>query len=497
MKPSDQNPPQAGTTPGSLPQQGSELELSTIQVKQIIHDTIPYLEQFLSSINEQDSCQGVDSGDRSGLAVSHAPADINSTLDQLFSTVVPSGYNTTSPGFMGFFGGGGLPQAAIADLIAGVVNRFTGRWASAPSAVELELSVIRWITQMAGYPATAMGLLTSGGSQSNLIALFTARESYAGKLDMGKARIYVSDQAHFSIRIAAKMCGFPPHAIREVETCALGTMQSSQLHQFIDEDKKKGWQPACIVATAGTFITGAVDDIGAIAAIAQQEQLWLHLDAAYGGFFNLAESGKPILAAMSECDSITLDPHKSLFMPYGTGALLVKDGAKLKHAHDIDADFYGPLQDQGERVDFCSYTFEQSRPWRGLRIWLPLKLHGVAPFQAMLEEKLQLARYAARHLAGIAAIELLAPPTLSVLVFRFYQPGLSHQQLTSLNKRLLETINSRNAVFLMGTQVKGNFGIRLCVLSFRTHLSHVQTALDEIERLAVELRDESSMQAGA
>ena len=176
---------------------------------------------------------------------------------------------------------------------------------------------------------------------------------------------------------------------------------------------------------------------------------------------------------------------------------ILQDGAKLKHAHDIDADFYGPLQDQGERVDFCSYTFEQSRPWRGLRIWLPLKLHGVAPFQAMLEEKLQLARYAARHLAGIAAIELLAPPTLSVLVFRFYQPGLSHQQLTSLNKRLLETINSRNAVFLMGTQVKGNFGIRLCVLSFRTHLSHVQTALDEIERLAVELRDESSMQAGA
>lgn len=463
------------------------LELNEIQVTQIINDTLPYLEQFLGSIDEQDTRHGVSHGSRSELAVSDYPCHINNVLDQIFTTIVPSGYNTSSPGFMGFFGGGGLPQAAIADLIAGIVNRFTGRWASAPGAVELELSVIRWLAKLTGYPESAMGLLTSGGSQSNLVALFTARESYQGQLDMGKARIYVSDQVHFSIRIAAKMCGFRPHALREIETCALGTMDSSQLQQFIDQDRKEGYQPLCVVATAGTFITGAVDDIATIAQIAQQEKLWLHLDAAYGGFFNLTESGKPILSAMSECDSITLDPHKSLFMPYGTGALLVKDGTKLKNAHDIDADFYGPLQDEGELVDFCSYTFEQSRPWRGLRIWLPLKLHGVAKFSSTLEEKLQLARYAAQHLAEIEGIELLAPPTLSVLVFRFYQKRLSDQQLTDLNKKLLEGINSRNSVFLMGTQVNGKFGIRLCVLSFRTHLSHIQTALNEVERVAREL----------
>jgi aromatic-L-amino-acid decarboxylase len=343
---------------------------------------------------------------------------------------------------------------------------------------------------MVGYPSSAHGVLTSGGSMSNLTALFTARQSRLAGKDLRRARLYASDQAHFSLLKAAMVCGLPSASFREVPSDDQLRMSVPALRELVRQDREQGNYPFLVVATGGTFATGAVDDIEAIASLARRENMWLHLDAAYGGFFALTKRGRELFLGMDKCDSITLDPHKTLFLPYGTGALLVRDGRALKQAHAVDADFYGPLQDDPACMDFCSYAMEQTRAWRGLRVWLPLKLYGIEPFRSNLEEKLALAAYAADELRRIPGIELVTTPALSVLAFRLVRPRLSAGELDNLNRELVERINRRKTIFLMGTTIKRKYALRICVLSFRTHFDRIQSGLADIRQAVRELQRE-------
>ncbi|KQV90438.1 aminotransferase class I/II-fold pyridoxal phosphate-dependent enzyme [Rhizobacter sp. Root1221] len=464
------------------------LELGGAQLRELIDRVAQRLEVFVDGIESSPASR---EGGVSRLVDEPMPkvgAPLDDVLDLLFSRVIPSGYNTTSPGFLGYFGGGGIPQAAVADLIAGTVNRFVGRWAAAPEAVQLESNVIRWFADMVGYPATSRGVLTSGGSMSNLTALFTARQRLLHGQDLRLARFYASDQSHFSLRKAAMVCGLPNEAFREVPTGEDGRMDVDALDRLVREDRAAGFLPFLVVATGGTFNTGAVDDVAGICALARRERLWCHLDAAYGGFFVLTGQGRALLAGLDQCDSITLDPHKSFFLPYGTGALLVRDGRGLKQAHAVDADFYGPLQDDPDCIDFCSHAMEQTRAWRGLRIWLPLKLHGIAPFRANLEEKLALAAHAAEALQRIPGIELVAKPALSVLAFRLVRPGCSPAELQRLNERLLAEINRRGHIFLMGSVVRKTYALRMCLLSFRTHIDRLESGIADVHEAARSLQ---------
>jgi aromatic-L-amino-acid/L-tryptophan decarboxylase len=466
-----------------------ELEIGAADLRKLIDRVAARLEAHAASLDAQPaSSEGppptIDEG------VPDKPGELDDVLDQLFAQVIPWGYNTTSPGFLGYFGGGGIGQAAVADLIAGTVNRFTGRWAAAPAAVRLELNVTRWFAEMVGYPTSALGILTSGGSMSNLTAFFTARQSRLAGKDLARARFYASDQAHFSMRKAAMICGLPREALREVPSDDQSRMNVSALVELVRQDREQGNHPFLVVATAGTFSTGAVDDIEAIASVARDENMWLHLDGAYGGFFVLTRNGGKILRGMNRCDSVTLDPHKTLFLPYGTGALLVRDGRLLKQAHAVDADFYGPLQEDAACVDLCCHSMEQTRAWRGLRVWLPLKLHGIEPFRSNLEEKLALTAYAAEELRQIPGIELVNAPTLSVLAFRLVQADLSAAELDDLNREFLERINRRKTIFLMGMTIKRKYALRICILSFRTHIDRVRAGLADIRETACELERE-------
>jgi aromatic-L-amino-acid decarboxylase len=413
--------------------------------------------------------------------------DLEEVLDQLFTDVIPYGYNTSSPGFLGYFGGGGIPHSAAADLISGTVNRFIGRWVAAPGAVQLEAGVVQWFQKMVGYPDSARGTLTSGGSQSNQTALFTARQAYLRGKDLRLGRIYASDQTHFSLSKSALICGLPNESIRYIPSDDKGCLRVDLLEALIEQDRRNGYYPFLIFANGGTFTTGAVDDLQSITAIAKRQDVWVHVDAAYGGFFTMTKRGRKLFAGLDQCDSITLDPHKSLFLPYGTGALIVREGERLKHAHEIDADFYGPIQDDPCRVDFCSYSTEQTREWRGLRIWLPLMLHGITPFEKNLEEKLLLTDYASKVLRNTPGIELVFEPTLSVLAFRLVKVGLAEDELKQLNQQLLKRINDKKNVFLMLTTIKETYCIRFCALSFRTHFDRVDLGLKQIKQASAEL----------
>ncbi len=466
-----------------------ELELSGTQFRALVEQIVTRLEANIDSIETQAASDEDIPPLTFDTKFPEHPAALEDLLEKLFSQVIPYGYNTTSPGFLGYFGGGGLPQCAAADLITGTVNRFIGRWVAAPGAVQLEASVIRWFEDMVGYPSTARGILTSGGSQSNQTALFTARQHHLRGKDLRQARIYASDQAHFSLSKSAMICGLPNEAIRYVPSDEIGRMKVELLEELIEQDIKEGYLPFLIFANGGTFTTGAVDDIESITTIAKDKNLWVHLDAAYGGFFTITEHGSKLFSGIENCDSITLDPHKSLFLPYGTGALIVRDGGKLRQAHEIDADFYGPIQNDFSKVDFCSYSTEQTREWRGLRIWLPLMLHGIEPFRINLEEKLLLAKHAAQELKNIPGIQLVFEPTLSVFAFRLVLPGLSEEELELLNQAFLERINSQKTVFLMTTTIKDKCCIRFCALSFRTHLDRVESGIEQIRQAAHELKN--------
>ena len=408
------------------------------------------------------------------------PTPLPELLDLLFDRAAPASFNAAGPGYLAYVPGGGIVHSAIADLLAGCLNRYTGVWAGAPAFVQLETNVVRWLCDMVGYPATSQGLLTSGGSLANFSALFTARRERLPE-DFLRGVIYTSTQVHHSVLKAALLAGFPRHAVRALPTDDARRLDLDAVAQAIAADRAGGRQPFLLVASAGTTHTGAVDDLGAAADLAAREDLWLHVDAAYGGFFQLTERGRRALRGLDRADSITLDPHKGLFLPYGTGALVVRDGAALVRAHEVTSDYLPPVEDDLMRLDYNRMSPELSRPFRGLRVWLPLKLLGIEPFRQALDEKLDLIAYAAAALDAMPGVELVARPQLGILAFRHVRPGLDDGALDALNQGLLEDIVARQRVLLTPTRLEGRFVIRIAIGCFRTHRDRVDMALEDIE----------------
>ena len=406
-------------------------------------------------------------------------------LDFLFDRVIPKSFNTAGPGYLAYIPGGGLPQSAVADFVATATNRYVGVFAAAPGLAQLESNVLRWFCDLAGLPDSARGILTSGGSLATFSALVAARRDRLPD-DFLRGTIYASDQTHHAVQKAAVLAGFPEDRVREIPTDSTYRIRVDALASALRADREAGWSPFLLVGNAGTTNTGAVDDLVALADFAARERLWFHVDAAYGGFFLLTEDGRRVMRGIDRADSVVLDPHKGLFLPYGAGALLVRDGETLKRAHALSADYMPSMQEDADLTDFNLLSPELSRDFRGLRVWLPLRMHGAAPFRRNLEEKLALARWAADALREIPNVEIVAEPQLSILAFRRVRPGASDPELDSENRRILERVNARKRVYLTGTMVAGRFAIRICVLSFRTHRDRMEQGLEDIRAALLE-----------
>jgi aromatic-L-amino-acid decarboxylase len=464
------------------------LELSGAALRRLVETVMDRLAPYLDSLPRQPAA---DTEGGAALARSlveplpERPAPLAEVLDLLFERAVPKSFNTAGPGYLAYIPGGGLPHSAVADLIAGTVNRYVGVFAAAPALAQLEANVLAWFAAMAGYPAAARGILTSGGSLANFTALVTARRERLPEQFLA-GTLYASDQAHHSVQKAALMAGFPPESVRAIPSDGAFRIRLDLLAERVAVDRRAGRLPFLVVANAGSTNTGAVDPLAELADLCAREGLWLHVDAAYGGFFLLTERGRRALAGIERADSIVLDPHKGLFLPYGNGALLVRDGAALRRAHSLTADYMPPLSSDEELIDFCEISPELSRPFRGLRIWLPWKLLGVGPFRAALDEKLDLARWAAGELRAMPDVEMLAEPELSLLAFRLAPPGPAAERLNRLNRDWLARTNARRRVYLTGTLLGNRFVLRICVLSFRTHRDRVEQAIEDLRAAAAE-----------
>ncbi len=458
------------------------LELSAAAMRSLVQEALDRIVAHIESLPTQTVSNtegGFALAESLAEAMPEEGAPVSELLDLFFQRAVPPTFNTASPGYLAYIPGGGLFHAAVADLVADATNRYSSVYAAAPALARIEMNVVDWFREIVGFPPEARGTLTSGGSLANWTALVTARRERLPE-DFLKGTIYTSDQSHYSVAKGAILAGFPERNVRMVATDDLFRLRVDALAERIAEDRRQGLTPFLIAAAAGTTNTGAVDPLPELADLAAREGLWLHVDAAYGGFFLLTGEGKRALRGIERADSVVLDPHKGLFLPYGTGAVLVRDGQALRRAHSLTGDYMPGMQDDPDRVDFSQYSPELSRPFRALRVWLPFKMHGAGAFRDQLEEKLALARLAADRLRAIEGIEILAEPQLSLLAFRLAPAGVPESELNALNQRFLDRVNARQRVYLTATRLRGRFAPRICVLSFRTHRDRMEMALEDI-----------------
>ncbi|MEO6462917.1 MAG: aminotransferase class V-fold PLP-dependent enzyme [Candidatus Eisenbacteria bacterium] len=394
----------------------------------------------------------------------------------LLKPAIEASFTTAGPGYLAFIPGGGIPSAGIADLVGCITNRFVNVTAAAPSLARLEGLTLSWLAELMGFPPSAGGIFTTGGSLSNLAAIVAAREAKLGE-EFHDGVMYFSEQTHASVAKAARLAGFPRRALRPIPVDARLRMDADLLDAAIRADRAAGRRPFLVVANAGTTNTGAVDPLARIVEIGRAHDLWVHADGAYGGFFRLVPEGARILAGIEECDSMTLDPHKTLFLPYGTGVLLVRDPATLERAHATEASYLQDVAAAAGQTNFTDLSPELSRDLRGLRVWLPFVVHGIAAFRAQLAEKLALTRHAAERIAAEPLFQLIDRPQLSIVAFVARPPAGDPDQF---GEEVLRRVNARRRVFLSSTRHEGRYVLRICTVSFRTHQDRVDEAVDAL-----------------
>jgi aromatic-L-amino-acid decarboxylase len=389
-------------------------------------------------------------------------------------------YDTAGPGYLAYIPGGGLFTSAIADLIADVTNRYVNMAAPAPAFAAIEASVVRWLCREFDLPEHALGILTSGGSIANFSAMVTARHDKLPE-DFLDGSVYVSEHVHHSVRKAARLAGFPDRAVRLVPTDSALRIDPQALDDMVRADRDDGRRPFMVVASAGTTNTGAIDPLQSIAAVSEEHGLWMHVDAAYGGFFQLTERGRTRFAGIDRADSITLDPHKGMFLPYGLGCLLVRDVGKLRAAHQVGAEYMKDLGPEGDVPNFADLSPELSRDFRGLRIWLPLQLHGVAAWRNALDEKLDLAEFTYESLSASPGLDVPWGPDLSIVAFA---PSATSPEAANT---LLERINASGRVFVSSTSIDRRAYLRFCILSHRTSRERIEEAIELVQKAVVDL----------
>jgi aromatic-L-amino-acid decarboxylase len=463
------------------------LEPDSAQREYLLKHVIAYANSFLEKIPEAPAYFPRPDGGR-GLwdsPITEEGIDIKKTLALLQQNVDTTGINPTSGRFLGYIPGGGLYHAALGDYLAAVTNRFAGLYFASPGSVRIENIVIRWLADAVGYPNTAAGNLTSGGSLANLSAIVTARDAFGIEGEkIGQSVVYVTEHAHHCINKAFHISGLDACIKRNVCVDDKYRMDPEALAEAIVADKKSGLNPWLIVASAGTTNTGAVDPLGAISEIALAHQLWFHVDGAYGGLFALCPEGKKVLQGIHSSDSIVLDPHKALFFPYGTGTVLIKERQNLYAAFNAQADYIQNITDDVDEISPADLSPELTKHFRGLRLWLALKLIGVAPFRAALSEKIHLARYFYKKIKEIDGFETGPYPDLSIVTYR-YLP--KQGDADAFNRQLVQTIQQDGRIFISSTRIDGKLVLRAAVLCFRTHLDDVNEMLDILKQNARKL----------
>jgi len=411
------------------------------------------------------------------------PVPFDALLGELQRDVFPYAAREPHPRFMAYVPGCPTFPAILGDWLATGYNFFAGVWPVAEGPNAVELAVLEWFRQWTGMPAGTGGLLTNGGSGATLTAIIAARHAAVGDDASRLARLalYASDQAHSAALRAAWIAGVPRAQVRVLPTDADFRLRATDVREAIAADRAAGLIPLAVVVSAGTTNTGAVDPLHAIADVCEAEGTWLHADAAYGGFAALTERGARLLDGLGRCDSVALDPHKWLWVPFECGSLLVRDPERLRAAFQVLPDYLRDVAAGQDGVNFADYGEQLTRQSRALKVWLGVKYFGLAALRAEIDRAMDHAAYAEQLVRDEPLLEVMSPAQLGVLCFRVHPRGVDDQAtLDALNERVNAAVSAGGRYLISSTRLRGVYTMRLCILGYRTSAADVAGLVREV-----------------
>lgn len=415
------------------------------------------------------------------------PGDLHEILNFVLENVMTQSNIVSHPKSYAFVPGPSNYISVMADTLATGFNVFSGGWMASAAAAEIEILTMNWLLQLFRFPIKkGGGIFTSGGSMANLTALVTARHQKCGE-DFSKAVIYLSDQAHSSNIKAINVLGFKKEQIRIIPTDSEFKMAINKLKNAIARDVLDGLQPFCVLASAGTTNTGTIDPLSELSAICKAENIWFHVDAAYGGAAILAKNGNQLLKGIEKADSITVDPHKWFFQPYEIGCLLVRNHKWLSNTFTEKPEYLRDIEGNASEINFFDHGIELTRRFRALKFYMSIKTFGLKSFRKAIDYNIFLAEATETYLRKSNVWEIVSPANLAIINFR-YNPmneRYSEKELDALNQKIANRITNSGEALLVTTVLNKQVVLRMCLINPRTTLTDVKATIKLCEQLAL------------
>jgi len=470
----------------------SELEWSPEEMRRSGYRVVDALVERWASLAEGPAWEGGTRSELDPLLAEDPPEegrDPYEVLERVERDILPRAGRIDHPRFFAFIPSSPTWPSILGETLATGYNIFQGTWLESAGPSQLELVVVDWFRSWLGLPESGGGLLTSGGSAANLVALVTARERAGNPED---AVLYVNDQGHSSLERAARIAGLREGNVRKVATDEAFRMDVDALREAIREDKKAGRQPFCVCANAGATNTGAIDPLDRIGELARDEGIWFHVDAAYGGFAILVPEWAQAFKGIDEADSVTLDPHKWLFQPYETGCLMVRDTAVLEEAFRILPEYLQDANLGREHVNFADRGVQLTRRFRALNVWMSIQMAGLGAFRDAIGKAIELAERAKDYIGESTELEVTGAASLGIVCFRYRiaDSTLTPEELEALNQAIQDEILDTGLAMMSSTRLKGLFSLRLAIMNYRSTWDDVLVVLEEVERLGRRFTEE-------
>ncbi len=401
----------------------------------------------------------------------------DSLLDTVQADVLADTMHVNHPRFFAYVPGPSNYVSVLAEALATGFNVFAGTWISGSGAAAVELQTIGWLRELCGMPEGAGGLFVSGGTMANLTGLAAARQVKLGEHD-ARAVVYCSDQVHSAISKSLRLLGFFPEQVRILKSDDHFRLPLNDLVTAIERDRSKGKRPFCIVATAGTTNTGAVDPIADLAELARSRNLWLHVDGAYGAASVICERGKSLLQGLGEADSLSLDPHKWMFQPFETGCILVRRAADLTSTFRVLPEYLKDTHSVTDQINLTDYGLQLTRSFRALKLWMSIRYFGLAAFRAAVERGFELAEFAESQIRQMPGWEIVTGSQMGVVCFRYK----GHDEAFHL--KLVQRVIADGYALITSTNLRGVTSLRMCLINPRTSEDDINQSLTRLNDLA-------------
>jgi glutamate/tyrosine decarboxylase-like PLP-dependent enzyme len=470
-------------------------------MRELGHRVVDDALRYFRTTRERPAWQPVpaDIAERLTAPAPAGPADPHAVYEEFLRDIMPYAMNTTHPRFWAWYMGSGTVMGALADLLAATMNPNLGGGNHVAPLVEKQ--VIGWIRDMVGFPGESSGLLTSGASMANFTALTVARNAACGydvrrqgvHAAPGPLTAYASTEIHSCNQKAIETLGLGSDGLRKIPVRGDYTIDLAALEQQVAADRKDGRLPFCVIATAGTINTGAIDDMNAIADFCERERLWFHVDGAIGAVAVLADNVRPLLSGMERADSIALDLHKWMHIPFEAGCVVVRDASAHRESFALVPEYLQREADGRGMASgslwFSDYGLQLTRQFRALKVWMSIKEHGLERFGRMIARNVDQAAYLGRRVEETDGLELTAAIGLDIVCFRFNPGGLGVEALNQLNQALLVELQESGVAAPSCTTLNGNYCLRVAISNHRSRFEDFDLLVKEVHRIGNQMQD--------